>query len=374
MKTSVRLSAFGLASVHVLTSLTWLFSGFHRKLATVTDPVCFPYFSNCDQLYGQFSVSFWAWIFFSYVLLSILSLPFILKLKSENKILIWLAALMVFKFCLLSLDYMNMGNYHYMHLILSLAVIALPYKHFSIYMFVTLFYFAAGLLKFNPEWLSGAALVASSPIKGPILALGLIWVVILESCLIWLLLLQNRKVSLFLLAQLVFFHGFSWVIVGSFYPLTMLGLLLPIFWDLYKNETFEWPNLNANRFSAIVVYGCGLLFLVAQVIPLVSKEDSALDGKKRLLSLNMLDAYTECLPIALLKTSDGAQRQVHVLKSGTGVRIQCDPILFESSLKNICKKTAAQNPTLRFVLYSKRRTDLRYTKVRDFDNYCANIF
>ena len=68
-----------------------------------------------------------------------------------------------------------------MHLILSLAVVLLPYKYFVIYIFVALFYFAAGRLEFNAEWLSGAALATPSPIKGPRLALGLIWVVIIEA-------------------------------------------------------------------------------------------------------------------------------------------------------------------------------------------------
>src|SRR6267142_2687052 len=91
---------------------------------------------------------------------------------------------------------------------------------------VTLFYFWAGTLKLNWEWVSGAGLYSPMwPFSGMGVVVACVYVIVLELGVTWGLLARRAWIFWTALAQFLVFHALSWQVVGFFYPLLMFAIL-----------------------------------------------------------------------------------------------------------------------------------------------------
>jgi hypothetical protein len=369
---SVTLRAYGAALVatHLLTLLYFARHDLLVRLVTSPHPICWQWFSDCDELRTQ-SATLVRASMVGYGALAVATLIAFARPVWTNRALVGLVALNLWKAAWILQDYRLMGNYHYMPFIASAAYLLLPRpKEVGRYLLVA-FYVSAGVLKLNREWLSGAALIAPTWLRGRWLEAGCTYVVLLELVLVFGLLAKNPRIRWLTLSQFVVFHAYSWHVVGFFYPLVMFCLLslFPLLWlEERRAETAH------GALDALVSGRCGKLtyaalgvYALAQAAPAFFPGDSAITGEGRVFAINMMDARVECDPFAVLRTGS-TLREVSDLHPTVGIRIRCDPVRYLSVAKNLCRETKGELDTY---LLARRTTDATTTNVFALEDLCA---
>jgi len=228
------------------------------------------------------------------------------------------------------------------------------------------FYFWAGLLKINSEWISGANLY-DIPwfLEGPQLKWATMYVIALELIFVWALFSKKQILFYSVLAQLVLFHLVSFWIVGYFYPVLMFLFLGFLWWDFHTQENATKLKLNFRSLSFLGV------FAFFQILPLLIPGKAALTGEGRLLALHMFDAKVECVAQLNIRRADAPNR-IEVLKVPAPIRIQCDPILFLQAARDSCKKIRAlpQFIDIDLSLKSKTQSQSDWVQVIDQKDFC----
>lgn len=324
---------------------------------------CHAFFPQCRD-WISFDPSSAKMILVFYGMIALVTLGLMIKKSTRSWALMLLAGVTLFKFCLFLSRFNMLGNYHLIHFLLAFTFFFLPKKRASLTLCLVMFYFLAGTLKLNLEWLSGATLLTPSILEGKVLSLALSYVVVLELLLVWGLFSSYTLLRVLTLFQLFCFHVFSWHIVGYFYPLTMLLALVPVFMMLFPRYKVIRRDFRPPR-SALLFF-LGLTFF--NVIPTMTHEDPALEGRFRGLRINMLDARAVCYPLAYVESPN--EINFVELNQVWAVRTHCDPTTFESQLRNYCM-VLEESQRLNFYLYSKRSVDLEFKLVRNMTNFCG---
>lgn len=363
----LQLYGFALTFVHALTLMFLGRSNFSSLFSNFENPVCWPYFPSCSSLtWSSSTLEALLWVYGALIVATFICF----SLRRVTAAYVLSAVLLIFKFSLLSLSYQFMGNYHYMPQLIQLLWLLAPHKVEILRLMLVAFYVAAGTLKLNLEWLSGATLLREPMIKGPLLSLALFYVPLLEIVLIFGLLAKRRWIQILTLAQLAAFHAFSWHIVGDYYPMVMLGLLSFFVFLLLEKKNEERGGLDAlfgGRLAKTswVVLG---VFAFAQLFPAVITQDAALSGAPRIASLNMLDAWSDCSAVLQYRDEKGHWAQAAPFRTNNVVRIACDPLVFLNETRLHCAQAPIKDA--RLILFSKRSTDRDYKKVLDVKNAC----
>ncbi len=304
---------------HLLTAYFW-----YRRDFDTDGIVCWQFFSNCQfltrHLFSELSVDLIIYGSLSFFCMGLFFL------KKEKPAYFLFLALSVFKMIVQLSDYRFMGNYHYMSNVINFVFLFLPNKKNIVKSFLVLFYVAAGLIKFNLDWFSGAALINPSIFSGRLLIFSCAYVILLELVFSIGLLSTQRKYFYFVLAQVCLFHLFSWHIVGYFYPVIMLSLISIFF---LSPAEFCFPKELVN----LVAIG---LFIFAQGLPLVLDPHSSLTNKYRVYALNMLDADSECETRMLIKKKDSTI-EYRPDFSKIAIRIHCDSVFIVKKVHATCQ-------------------------------------
>ncbi|MGH7960685.1 MAG: hypothetical protein ACRERD_02525 [Candidatus Binatia bacterium] len=285
-----------------------------------------------------------------------------------------LLALNLFKALLWLQDYRLRLNQHYMALWVTLIFLFLPNKRRLIQYQIVAFYFWAGTLKLNPEWLSGAALY-SKPLGVPLqlVPAACAYVLVLELFVVFGLFAKNRWLFWGTFAQLLLFHVTSWTVVGFFYPTLMFGLLsiFPLARllalpdaspGLRRLLTGREPASTAAFLSA---------FSLLQILPWFFPGDTAITGEGRLFALHMFDARIVCEAQATLHGTNG-RTMTRPIILGLATRIRCDPIVYLSVGRTLCRTYQSRNGfvDLDLLLQSRRSTETELRPVIDVKNFC----
>lgn len=358
IQSSRNLQLYGLAlfATNLVTAFFW----FHLNYAAAPY-LCFSFFPNCQVLH-PFLSSFAIYVLGLLTVLSVIGM--ILLFQKKIKISYWIFFLcIVIKFVFQISDYRLMGNYHYMSHIINFAYVLLLNKKDAIKLFLVLFYFSAGIIKFNTDWLSGAAMLRIPILSGKWLEIACAYAIFLEMVLSFLLLSNSKFLRLWVLIQFVIFHLFSWHIVGYYYPIIML-LLISAF--VLIPTSFTLPK---NRITQFTI----LFFLLAQAYPLIFEPYSALNGRGRLLSLNMLDARTACETRFFLRF-ENETIEYNPSLGNFGIRIHCDPIAVLDKIHKICDEFTKQKYFVDMDVDHQVRyaTDAKNIEQFSFQNVCAN--
>ena len=344
-----------LALTHVLSAYFWMDRSLDLvvKAGELSSPLCWPWAPFCQTLRFS-STALAAGYLEIYALLGVTAA--ILFVAGKVRIAyVSLLVLLGMKIFFTSLSYGLMGNYHYMSFIVHGAFLFLPHKKTLIPLCLGIFYWGAGVIKLNPEWLSGVALIHPSFLPGSLEHAGLVYSVLLECILVVGLFSSKAWLRNVVLGQFILFHIFSWHIVGYFYPLTMFLLLgLFVLVPLCK-EPWEalWDKFIFKQTSTLV-FGGSLILL--QLLPYVWSNDPAASGTPRLVSLNMLDARMECETL-LIRHQDRANEVYDPFIKAPSTRTQCDPIVFLSQIPAICKDSPEK---MDFWLQSRRTTQQQF--------------
>jgi hypothetical protein len=287
-----------------------------------------------------------------------------------------LIGLNVFKVALMSLDFRMRLNQHIMAFWITLAFLFFPNKTRVTKLVIVLFYFWAGMLKLNHEWLSGSALYEMPWfVPASMVAVACTYVVILEIVFAWLLLLDRTWLAWATFAQLCLFHFVSFPVVGFFYPMTMYAILaiFPLTWLAKKRETpgtLAWlGNFNVSQQA----FALALVFSALQLIPRLMPGDTALTGEGRLFALHMFDTKTVCEAVAIVKNRDGTGKRID-LDIVHPARIHCDPIVYLSRARNLCEKERATNPNfanLDLSLRTRRSSESELQTIVNQPDFCG---
>ena len=372
-----------LALTHLWTFLYWNRGSFFvtSQSPLNAEPLCFPFFPDCDLFRSSLSSQTWEIILYSYLGLTLVTILSFGWPRKQGLSMGLLLILTLMKFALHMSNYNFMGNYHYMIYFVTFSFLFLPHKTSSIKHLMVAFYVAAGFLKVNMDWLSGAAMIQSPFISGNLLTLSLFYVLFLELIFSFGLLHKNPWIRRGVLVQYGLFHAFSWHIVGFFYPLVMF-CLLSIFgleeFSLIKkgytqkekktsNELLELFRLKAPK----PVLALLAAFIILQLIPLLWVKDPSLSGAPRLPSLNMFDSKTQCHSLLVLHTDQGVVHLKKPLKR-LGVRLKCDPLVYLNRGYQLCRKNKKFKDIkkISLTLFSKRVTQTHYKKVLDIKDLC----
>jgi hypothetical protein len=368
IRSSSVLRVFGvfLAFTHLVTAYFWV-DPYWGHVASFTDkfPICWPHLAGCEVIGRMTELQLFT-IIGLYALLAAISGALFFRRETSAHAFYVLAIASVVKFALFQLDYRLSGNYHYMHFWTLAAYFLFPQKTMTLRFLIMSFYFGAGFLKVNKEWLSGAAIWDNPYLSGELLRLGCIYVMVLELFLIFGLWSRRRWIFWGTLGQLFLFHAVSYLIVSYYYPLMQMSLLSiyvlaeradPGQFYPSRLKTLPWPSL-----------GLLVLFFVAQSIPFAMGGDRAIDGRGRIPALSMFDARAECefVMTAKFNSIDGKLIERSLPRHyRLEQRLKCDPHVQLTDARHRCRSLAA-NPDFRSLdisLRSKRQTDADYRQV-----------
>src|SRR5947209_8446802 len=110
------------------------------------------------------------------------------------------------KLAIMLLDYRLRMNQHYMGFFATFAYLFVPDKRNALRVLVTLFYFWAGTLKLNWEWVSGAGLYRPMwPFAGGGVMVACVYVIVLELVVTWGLLTTRAWIFWAAFAQFLVF-------------------------------------------------------------------------------------------------------------------------------------------------------------------------
>jgi outer membrane protein assembly factor BamB len=344
----------------------WLFWEFGSGFRILTDPdserTCWPWAFMCaDQTKSLATLNLVA----AYGLIATSVLAAFGFALNRIPMGFWaLAAAFAIKLLLFFQDYRLAGNYHLMQHWLLFGFLFLPNKKSTLAILTVLFYFWAGTLKLNLEWMSGSALLRQPLIHETVMSFLLGGVIVLELCGSWFLLYRSSAIFWSAFAGFVFFHLFSILVVGFYYPSQMFCfLMLFVLARLIPGSEIQPDKLSKSGIAFLA------LFSFLQIIPWAHTGDTALTSNGRVVSLNMLDVMPQCQPLAYVR-SEGQTIEVNLLDATSAPRIACDPVFYRAKLKNLCRSF---NPGTRvdFVLASKRQTDTAYSNIASVTDVCS---
>ena len=369
------LTYFGaaLAISHLLTFFYWMRGG-NLLLKYLRDPfrICWPLFPKC---YAFDISSDWMvhTILGFYAALAVINTLLFLINRWSRLAYFLSAILFFFKLAVFLQDYRFMGNYHYMLFWAQFAYLFLPNKTQTIMLLIPLFYFFAGSLKFNVEWLSSATFIRPVPLPVKLVEWLCAYVPILEMLLVWGLISKNRFIFGMTFLQFVGFHSFSYLVVGFFYPGIMACLLslylLARRLDIHAiYDHLHFLKLPRSSQAFLVI------FALIQFTPYLYAGDPTLTAQGRMLSLNMLDAKSQCDDFIFLKYRNGVITEAPRLSRSVGVRLNCDPLVIFAEAYRYCRSEEAQTDfvDLDLGLAAKRTTDESYQQIFAIRNFCQS--
>ena len=373
---ALRWYGVALAFLHVVTYLYWVDQRVVAFVHAQAEPICWPLVLECEKL-RVLSAAGVALLLRAYFAAAIgAGLLF-----ASRRLVPWAYAGLVLvnllKLGVMLLDYRLRMNQHYMGFFAAFAYLLVPGKRDALRVLVTLFYFWAGTLKLNWEWISGAGLYRPMwPFSGVGVVLACVYVLGLELGVAWGL--QAKRAWLFWtsFAQFLVFHALSWQVVGFFYPLLMFAILaiFPLSRLVEPRDPSEGLLVALWRGHALrSVYALAALFSLLQLVPYAFPGDRTLTGQGRLYALHMFDARATCVGWADLRYADGTTTR-RDLKLPLDTRIACDPIVFFNRARNLCRQRDAGHiafEDLDLFLSARRASDGEMKRVIATRGFCA---
>lgn len=318
---------------HLLTVFFW---STERPLSLIlTNPsfrICWPHWESCRNLtWNHGSVRALLILYLALALFSVI----LWIANSYRAAILGTFSTLALKNFIIAQDYRLGGNYHYIPTLLCLAFLFLPYRTRTLPFFFWMIYFTAGILKVDPQWLSGAA-INERLFPSFVIQIGVWYVLVLEIIFSFFIFSRNRNVFWFFFLQIFLFHLFSWHLTRFFYPSVML-LMLSILVLLRDIETPSWSANEVRKFfrePAIIAAVSVFIFLQLPQYYLPGK--AALTGQGRSFALIMYDGRTDCQPHLSIWKNNQIKEELPLTAPWLITRIKCDPIIYKQLAERIC--------------------------------------
>jgi hypothetical protein len=334
------------------------------------EPICWPFFESCGSFRFHSSAAL-ALLCGAY--LAVIAFGLAAWSHRRPRVLLGcLAAVTVLLAAIISLDYRLRQNQYYMFLWTNLIYLVARDRRRCLQVLVVLFYFWAGTLKLNREWLSGAVIYKDLWLLPPALtpvACG--YVVVLELVVIWGLLARSRFIFWSTFVQLAMFHLMSLSQINWFYP-AIMSTILAIFVlgkaDQDTQPTWRWRRTDLKAVSVVV-----LLFSACQLAPRAYGGDPALHGQGRMFALHMFEARQECEVGAVFRHRDGRVSRGSLLRKDYPPRLVCDTIIYYGLARNLCRKLPPGVSDFDLLMDARRKTDPAFTRVIEAPGFCRGV-
>lgn len=345
--------------IHFITIFHWVCErNITYLLSDKTRFDCHPIWETCFN-FLPLNVHAVTFIISIYALTNVLYLWSYFKGK-KRAITFFSALTIIFKLSLYLQSEMLRANYHSVSLILQFIFVFFPHPRTATLIGLTQIYWIAASLKFNREWLSGAALITESYVSPLILNYLLIAAIVIEIVAPVLLFFKNFYVFWIGMFALLIFHAFSWHIVGYIYPSFMMLILFALALDKDHNENFSISQI------IIIVVGISLsLFNIKHY------KEKALTSQGRFYNLDMFDAFPICYQnVDLINPHDRSTVSIPDINF-RGSRSACDPYATHSFLIKLCHNS----PHLTFFwqMISKLSTDQKFSEIINYKGTCSEI-
>lgn len=372
LRSDTALVLFGaaLALANVITFVQWKFhNGVPLMIGRGRDSLCWPFWENCHAYALPVAVvNAGLWL---YVLLALVTAACFLTRRVSAGYWLLLLVNVIRVFVMLQ-DYRLRANQHYMLNWMVLVYLSLPYTRAMLRHMIVCIYFWAGVLKLDPDWLTGATLYSQDKLWFPrvLVPAACVYVVTLEMVMIWGLYSRRAWVFWGTLAQLALFHYTSWPIVGFWYPTLMMCLLsiLPLA-RLMPVPGAPVVAANPRRQPALALAALvAVMFAAFQMMPRAFPGDTAITGEGRMFALHMFDALLECDATMTYHLPDGDRVEVRRETTKLPHRSRCDPLIYYAIARNACARGDAD---FDLSLRCKRNSSAEYTQVLDVRNFCA---
>ena len=338
------------------------------------EPLCWPYFESC----WQFRLTSGAWIQVLLIVQSLLIVAagFALIVRRWATFWVVMIILNIYLFALVSLDYRLRANEFYMLFWFNAVFLFWPAKRWAIPLILISFYFWAGTLKLNYEWLSGAVLYHGLFLIPPQFAwIACAYVVTLEMVVVWGLLANRVWVRWLTLSQFALFHIESLSQIHWFYPLLMAAMLSCFVIDwMTPTDSLQVSLSSLFRGRApLSAYVLLVLFGMFQLSPYLFRGDKVLTGKGRIFALHMFEARQTCDVHMLVHYTDRSSENVDLLLRQLPPRIVCDPVVYYDRATNLCRDHATYPgfADADLLMHARRSTDTVMTTVIDEENLCS---
>jgi hypothetical protein len=368
----VREYGWALLAGHASVLGFFLSTGTLLRLIRGKEALCWPYFPNCEHLRLGSVQELSALLLGHSLLLLLCALSFQFRPTAFKKCLL---ALNIYVFAIMSLDYSFRGNEFYMLLWLNGVYLLGCGLRWTIPVLLISFYFWAGCLKLNREWMSGAVLYHKLWFIPPrFVPFACTYVILLEMVLIWGLLSKRRAVRWCVLIQLCAFHIESLSQIHWFYPVLMATMLSWFVMDDYGGGESGRPSLVGFFWGRAprAVYIVALTFAALQVQPHLFHGDSALTGQGRVFALHMFEARQVCNVRAALHWKDRTVTTYDLLLPDLAPRMICDPIVYYDRVQTLCSRVGHSDLLdVDFFMQVKRTTDANVYTVVDEAGFCT---
>jgi hypothetical protein len=378
----LRYYGLALALVNVVTAAFWLMvQPVSHILDGRTAAICWPFFESCYQcrFLGPESITL---IVVAFGVASCVNATLFMD-RPTAKAGYWLLLICtIWKAAILLLDYRLVMNQHYMAIAVTIVYLFLRSRERAIQYLVVCFYFWAGLLKLNTDWLFGAALYGRRPFGMPeaLIPWACAYVIVLELAIVWGLLSKRPIVFWLSFAQFMLFHLGSWWVVGFFYPLLMACLLSIFVLSRLPTSTIRSQPVVGLRSVLMgaehpLTYVLLVGFTSLQLVPRLLPGNPSLTGEGRMFALNMFDAPVFCHASVTLRSA-GRSSTYPLRVPYLQPRIQCDPIVFREAVEGMCRtirssKTANSPSDIDLRLESKRASDATTHVIVDVHSMCS---
>ncbi|GAB4016088.1 MAG: hypothetical protein Fur0010_15640 [Bdellovibrio sp.] len=345
--------------IHFITIFHWVFErNIIYLLSDKTRFDCHPIWETCFN-FLPFNANIITFIISIYALINVLYLWSFLK-GEKRYLTVFSVLTIIVKLSLYLQSEILRANYHTVSLILQIIFVIFPHPRTATLIGLSQIYWIAASLKFNREWLSGAALITESYVSPLILNYLLIAAIVIEIVAPVLLFFKNFYLFWTGLFALLIFHAFSWHIVGYIYPSFMILVLFALALDKDNNENFSISHI------IIIAIGLSLSFFNIK-----NYKEKALTSQGRFYNLDMFDAFPICYQnVDLINPDDRSTVSIPDINF-RGSRSACDPYATHSFLLKLCH----QSPHMTFFwqLISKLSTDQKFTEIINYKGTCSEI-
>jgi hypothetical protein len=371
----LRFYGVALAAAHAITWLDWTSRDpIARYIARGMDPICWPFWESCGDFrfltVGQADGLLWA-----YLALALASGVAFFRARTARTGYAGLVLLEALHLAVLVQDFRLRMNQHYMLAWIVLAFLFGPARRALLPALLASFYFWAGVLKLDYEWLSGSALYHTDRfwIPAPLVPASCAYVVVMETVLVFGIFSRRAWLFWVTIAQLAVFHVFSWAIVGFYYPLLMFALLSVLVLARTLDGPEGWPSFDLIRRDIRLVAPLLAVFAALQLVPYAFPGDTALTGEGRLFALNMFDARVVCEAGLVVHRDGGKDQALPMHPKALAQRIACDPISYFNMARAQCVRLAGTAGFRDFDLHlrSRRTSDPELRDVVDVKDFCS---
>jgi len=360
-------------AMHVFALLYFAMYGLLGMLSPDKEAICWPFFGNCWRF--RLSDHQPLEVLLAYGAIAVLTL---IARAARDYVSTWygLALLNVWLAGIVALDYRMRSNEVYMLLWLNAVVLLWPHKRYSVPAIIVSFYWWAGTLKLNYEWLSGASLYGHLAIVPARLTwVACTYVVGMEMGIVLFLLSGRRWVRNTVLAQLAAFHLESLTQIIWFYPLLMAAVLA---WFVIENAfgARAGQGTRLDQFlkgkAPVATYVLCAVFAAFQLAPYLYKGDKELTGQGRIFALHMFESRQECAVTATIHAGGQPANTVDLVVHDLPPRMVCDPLIYFDRASNICRGNQdVPGFDIDLKMVSKRSTAPQYTTIIDDPGFCS---